>query len=119
MEEITVEIGSTVALSSGHVQKQLKPVRFVGEQLASLTEFGRSDQTGALTDTRGVTRTLYKTDDGRYVVYIEDWSKWQGEPSHYSLQEVKEADLDATGPYAELGAAAGLGRPLTLAEALA
>ena len=119
MEKITVEIGSIAALSSGQVQRNLKKVEFVAEELASRTEFGRSDQTGALTDTRGTTETLYKTEDGRYVVYVEEWSKWQGEPNRYRLVEVSEADLDATGPYAALGKAAGLGRPLTLDEALA
>ena len=35
-----------------------------------------------------------------------------------SLQEVTEADLSPTGNYAALGADAGMGRPLTIEEAL-
>jgi len=52
------------------------------------------------------------------VVYVEDWSRWQGEPNHYSLCQVTEADLGVGGRFEALGREAGFGRPLTLDEAL-
>lgn len=118
MEKITVSIGSLVGMSSGFTQYNTREVEFVGEELARHTEYGYSDRTGGLTDTRGVTETLYKTEDGRLIVYIEDWSRWQGEPNHYSLVEVTEDDLGINGRFEALGNEAGFGRPLTLNEAL-
>ena len=118
MDTIKVRIGTVVGMSSGQTQDTTREVAFKGEELGSHREYGYSDRTGGPTDTRGVTQTLYKTEDGRLVVYIESWSKWQGEPNVYSLREVTEADLDATGEFAALGAECGLGRALTLDEAL-
>jgi len=119
MEKITVRIGSVVGMSSGRTLDDTREVEFVGEELATRRTYGLSDRTGGLTDTRGVDETLYKAEDGRYIVYVEEWSHWQGEPNHYHLVEVTEDDLGVNGRFEALGAEAGFGRPLTLDEALA
>jgi len=116
MDTITVKIG-TITGGSNFTQDLTREVQFEGEELATRTEYGMSDR-GFATDTRGVTETLYKTAEGRLVVHINDWSRWQGEPNVYSLQEVTEADLQPNGRFELLGQEAGLGRPLTLDEAL-
>jgi len=118
MDKITVQIGSVVSGSSGQTNDKRRDVQFVGEKLTSRTEYGTGSDGVSLTDSRGVTETLYRTDDGRLVVHVKDWSHWQGEPNVYSLHQITEADLSPTGKYAELGADAGMGRPLTLDEAL-
>ena len=114
---ITVQIGSIVTGNSGQTNDNRRDVQFAGEKLASRTEYG-SGNNGGITDTRGVTETLYRADDGRLVVHVDVWSRWQGEPSMESLQLVTEDDLSPTGRFAELGAEAGFGRPLTLDEVL-
>ena len=116
---ITVSIGSVVATSSGFTQDNTREVQFKGEELAARTEYGYNDRTGSITDTRGTTETLYKTDDGRLVAHVEDWSRWQNEPTTYTLHEITEADLQPNGRFETLGTEAGFGRPLTLDEALA
>jgi len=117
MDKVTVYVGSVVAGNSGQVNDDRKEVAFVGEKLAERTEYGEG-RGGGITDTRGLTETLYRTDDDRLVVHVEDWSKWQEEPNRYALVEVEKADLQPGGEYAALGAEAGFGRPLTLDEAL-
>ncbi|MCI0398824.1 MAG: hypothetical protein L0332_24265, partial [Chloroflexi bacterium] len=69
-------------------------------------------------DTRGVDQTLYRTEDGRLIVYTEEWTRWQGETSTYTLHEATEADLRPGGDLEMLGYECGFGRPLTLDEAL-
>ena len=118
MEKITVRIGTIQSGGSGIVQNTTREVEFVGEELARRKEYGYSDRTGGVTDTRGTTETLYKTEDGRLVVYVENWSHWQGEPNSYHLVEVTEDDLGVNGRFEALGREAGFGRPLTLDEAL-
>ena len=113
MKTIELLVGTVRAFNNGYVQDTRRPVEFVGEELASTFRYTGDD------DTRGVTETLYRTEDGRLVVYVEDWSRWQGEPSHYYLEQVDRADLDIGGRFEELGRKAGFGRPLTLGEALA
>ena len=117
METIQLHVGS-YSCTSNTEQDNRRPVEFVGEKLATRTEYGTSDRTGGLTDTRGTSWTLYRTQDGRLVVHIEDWSHWQGEPNTYTLVEVTEADLQPNGHFEDLGREAGFGRPLTLDEAL-
>ena len=117
METITIQVGSIVSGNSGQTNDSRRDIVFVGEKMASHTEYGEG-RDGGITDTRGVTETLYRTEDGKLIVHVEDWSRWQGEPNTESLQEVTEADLSPTGNYAALGADAGMGRPLTLEEAL-
>lgn len=115
---IEVYVGSVISGSSGITQDSTRVVQFEGERLATRTDYGVG-RGGGITDTRGVTETLYRTDDDRLVVHVRDWSHWQGEPTTYSLHEVSEEDLGANGRFQALGAEAGFGRPLTLDEALA
>ena len=118
MDEITVKIGSIVTGSSGQSNDTRRAVKFVGEELASRTKYGTASDGVTISDTRGVTETLYRADDGRLLVHINAWSRWQGEPDVLSLHEVAEADLQPGGHYELLGAKASFGRPLTLDEAL-
>ncbi|GIV77447.1 MAG: hypothetical protein KatS3mg050_1841 [Litorilinea sp.] len=111
MEEITLHVG-TVTAPRGFVQDHRRPVVFQGEELARLSWWTGND------DSRGMKQTLYRTKDGRLVVYVEDWSRWAGEASHYYLRQVEEADLDVGGEFEDLGREAGMARPLTLDEAL-
>ena len=117
MESIRIYIGTVQSTNGGRVQDTRRAVEFVGEELASYRELGYG-RDGQLTDTRGVTETLYKTDDGRLIVHIEDWSRWQGEPTTESLHEVEESDLQAGGRFEQLGFEAGYQDALTLDQAL-
>jgi len=111
METITLEIGSETTID-GCRQDNLRPVTFEGEEVGSRHYY--TDERG----TRGVNETLYRTADGGLVVYVEDWSRWQGEISSCKLVRVRPADLDVGGRFEMLGRACNMARPLTLAEAL-
>jgi len=115
-EKIRVFVGSIVCGSGGQTNDTRRPVTFEGEKLAELTTYGLG--AGGITDTRGVTETLYRASDGRLIVHVDDWSRWQGEPSVETLHQVTEDDLNVGGKFEELGREAGLGRDLTLDEAL-
>lgn len=117
METVKLNIGTIQSLSGGGVQDLTRVVEFEAEKLAEYSEYG-AGRGGGPTDTRGVKETLYKTDDDRLVVHVEDWSHWQGEPTTYTLHEVTAADLGPNGKFELLGLEAGMGRPLTLEEAL-
>ncbi len=65
-------------------------------------------------DDRGTDYTLYRTAAGKFRVYVEHWSRWQGEGS---FSELEPNDPDAKTPYTlaevrnafpELLAAAGM-----------
>jgi len=116
MKTVKLWIGTEQHMRDGRTQDLTRPVEFEGEELAKLITFG--DHKGSPTDTRGITETLYRTEDGRLVVYVEEWSRWQGEANHYDLIEATEGDLGATGRFETLGREAGFGRSLTLDEAL-
>lgn len=116
METIEVFVGTVQGASGGIVQDTRRPVQFEGEQLARWTEYG-TDR-GGITDTRGVTETLYRTADGRLIVHVDDWSRWKGEPSTESLHEVTEEDLGQGGRFEQLGFEAGYHETLTLDQAL-
>ena len=117
MDTISLKVG-TYAVGNGNiVQDNTRPVEFEGEELAKVSDYG-TGRDGKPTDTRGTKETLYKTPDGRLVVYVENWSRWQGEPNTYDLLEVTETDLQPNGRFETLGREAGYGRPLTLDEAL-
>ena len=111
METVKLDVGYSKISGGGHVIEELRPVEITAEEVA---EHKTADDRG----NRGTTETLYKTTGGRYVVYVHDWSRWQGEPDTWSLIEVVEGDLDVNGRFEMLGREAGLGRPLTLDEAL-
>lgn len=116
MQKHTVTIGSVTTGSSGLSQDNTREVEFMAELLAENRQAG--EHKGQVTDTRGTVETLYRTEDGKLVVHVKDWSHWQGEPTDYSLYEVTEDDLGPTGYYWQLGQEAGFGRPLTIQEAL-
>jgi hypothetical protein len=117
MEKQTVYIGTVVIGNGGQTNDSRRAVEFVGEMLGRRTEYGYGRH-GNITDTRGVTETLYRTEDGRLIVHVDDWSRWRGEPSVETLHEVTEADLQPGGRFEDLGAEAGYGRALTLDEAV-
>ena len=119
METITLSIGTVVAGSSGQVNDDTRQVEFEAEELASRTEYGTESDGVSITDTRGVTETLYRTADNRLIVHVNSWSRWQGEPDNLYLETVTADDLGPTGRFAQLGQEAGMSRPLTLDEALA
>ena len=113
METIRLEIGSSVVNNSGRVIEDWRPVEFEGEKLAET-----HPHSGARSDTRGTVQTLYRAADGRLVVYVYNWSRWQGEPDTKQLCEVSEADLSPTGRFAQLGHEAGFWDTMTLDQAL-
>lgn len=119
MDTQTVYIGTLETLSNGASQDNRREVEFSGEKLGSTTAYGYDSRRGNVTDTRGVTETLYRTEDGRLVVHVKDWSRWQGEPNTESMHVVTEEDLGPDGRFWAVGAACGFGRPLTLDEAIA
>ena len=120
MESISLQVGSVTTTNGGRVQDTRREVRFVGEPLGERSEMG-SGRDGGPTDTRGTTEALYRAEDGRLVVHVCDWSKWQGEPSTYELVSAQPADFAPLGRFYDLGRECGLeqARPLTLDEALA
>lgn len=111
MDTVKLSVGK-VLVTNNYQQDTLRPVSFEGEEVGSRREY--TDERG----TRGVDETLYRCADGRLVVYVGDWSRWQGEPTTYRLVFVRPEDLDVGGPFEMLGRACGLARPLTLDEAL-
>jgi hypothetical protein len=113
MSKIVVLVGS-VTVGNNATLDTTRKVEFDGEEIATYREAGTHE--GQVTDTRGVVETLYKTDDGRLIVHANDWSHWQREPTIYSLHEVTEETLRERFPF--LADEAGMGRPLTLDEAL-
>ena len=117
METVKLYVGRVDNLRDGRQNDLTDPVEFTGEKVTELTTFGRHK--GQVSDTRGTTETLYRTEKGQLAVHVHEWSKWQGEPEHYTLHEVTEADLDVGGNFESLGREADFGRPLTLAEGMA
>jgi hypothetical protein len=107
MDTIKLTVGSYTH-HGDRIEDYERPVEFVGELVHSRTEG----------DTRGVTETLYRIEHDVYVVHVESWSRWQGEPTHSYLVKALPADLDVGGRFEFLGRAAGMARPLTLDEAL-
>ena len=116
MDTVKVYVGKTQSSHSGIVQDDTTLVEFVAEQRATLRQFG--EHKGNLSDTRGTDYTLYEVEDGRLIVYVETWSRWQGEGDQFDLFAVDIEDLQPGGRFADIGAEAGYGRPLTLDEAL-
>lgn len=117
METIKVLIGRVVSGNNIH-QDDTRQVEFTGEEMAQIVTYGKDRNGGGITDTRGTTETLYKTDDDRLIVHVNHWSRWQGEPDVYLLLPVTEDDLKPTGKFERLGKEAGYSRPLTLDEAI-
>ncbi len=118
METIRLEIGSAVVSDSGRLLENWRPVEFEGEKLAEVNSYGTHPRSGAPSNTRGTVQSLYRTADGRLVVHVYNWSRWQGEPDTKQLCEVSEADLSPTGRFAELGHEVGFWNAMTLDQAL-
>ena len=117
MQTVTVLIGDVTVGGGGVTLDDTRFVRFEARREAQLKipGLGRDFKP---TNSRGVIESLFVTASEGYIVHTEDFSHWQGEPTVYKLQSVELADLQPGGRFERLGAAAGLGRPLTLAEAL-
>ena len=113
-----VMIGTIETANNGFTQDDRRTVEFIGEELGSLTSYDYDSDKGCLTDTRGATETLYRTEDGRLIVHTSDWSRWQSEPSTERLHEIQDSDLQTGGQYERLGSECGFGKPLSLDEAL-
>lgn len=118
MDTINVYVGTVVSMSNGAQQDTRREVVFRGECLGAYREYGYDERRDALTDTRGTIETLYRTDAGELVAHVEEWSHWQGEPNTETLYRVSERDLEPGGRFYDLACACGLGRSLTLEEAL-
>ena len=107
METVELKIGAVVGLKNGALEDRRRPVVFEGEKLG---EGGWHDD---------VRLTLYMTADGRVVVYIEARSHSQGGPFSCALRAVTLEGLGIDiGVDELLGRVAGMGRALTLDEAL-
>ena len=116
MATVTVQIGTEYNIN-GRLQSDLRPVQFDAEQIAENAYYvGIEGEPPS--DSRGVTETLYRAADGRLVVYVERWSRWRDEPNAFELKQANKEDFDVGGEFEALGRIAGLGRPLTLDEAL-
>lgn len=115
MDKIVLYVGSRRTTSSGMPVDHTRPVQFEGKKIAQTTDYAGSTSGH---DDRGVTETLYQVSDGRYVVHIENWSRWQGEATTLKLVKATADDLNVSGRFEHLGRKAGFARPLTLDEAL-
>lgn len=114
MEKIQLLVGSVIVGVSGVTLDTTRKVVFVGERLAEHSITGIHE--GQITDTRGTKQALYRTSEGRLIVYVVNWTDWVGKPTTYTIQETTRAELAEHFP--DLADQIGLGRPLTLDEAL-
>lgn len=117
METVKLWIGSVTTGSGGLTQDDRRPVEFEGERLDQVESYGFG-RDGGPSDTRGTSKTLYRASDGVLLVYVKDWSRWQGEPTTGTLYLVAEDDLSVGGRFEDLGRQCGFGRPLTWHEAV-
>jgi hypothetical protein len=83
MTEELKEIGLEVGRVSGRAgeDNDLKVIKFTGRQLASFRSYHGEVSSG---DDRGIIRTLYQTEKGKFLLYMEEWSRWSGEDNHNS-----------------------------------
>ncbi len=65
-------------------------LRFVAEEVGAYTDYSEASSG----DDRGITYTLYRTPDDRYRVYVEEWTRWQGEDSSAALHPFEERGED-------------------------
>ncbi len=120
MQKIRLTVGRQQTTSSGAEDYRTRSAEFVAERVGEYRELG-TGRDGRPTDTRGTIQVLYRAEDGRLVVHIQEWSKWQGEPTIFSLVQAGPADFEPGGRFYDLGVESGVeqSRPLTLDEALA
>ena len=110
METVKVLVGTIEYFNGDVVHDNTREVEFSGEVLA------RTER--ASTNNRGTKRVLYRTASGQLLVHRHCWSQWQNEGDSFDLREVDENELISASELYPLAKAAGLSRPLTLAEAL-
>jgi hypothetical protein len=89
-------VGS-VRMVAGRRRDLTRIVEFEGEKVATHTMVRGAD------GMRGVTETLYRTVNGRLIVYVENWSKREEEGTIYSMLEVTGEDLRKGGRFETLG----------------
>jgi hypothetical protein len=130
MEAITLIVGS-VHVGSGDARVvETRQVEFEGERLAIVHHTGACEGQEAdkplglaawaiAQKSRAKaqkewgpdsTETLYRTSDGRLLVYVQDWSHFKDGPAVYTLHEATQQDVCRTGRYARLGEEAGFWR---------
>ncbi len=76
MERVSIEVGRSSG--SQFEDDELREISFIGRVLASKKVFEEPGQ-----DSRGATRTIYATAKGKFLLYVEEWTRWQNETSHY------------------------------------
>lgn len=105
-----VWVGTVVNTGLQHDNR--RPVEFFGDELASVTFL--SFQDGVMCENRGMTQTLYRIPGDRLVVYVEEWSKIEGEESLYTLVEVTKDELKGAEWSELLAYKAGILPPLSV-----
>jgi hypothetical protein len=95
VEEQIVWIGDAIIPKGGAEQGRQRPVRFHGEELAVAIVVGENNGAWQRKE------TLFRTGDGRLLVYVQDRS--QAEGSACGLYEASPADLCRDGRFAGLG----------------
>lgn len=86
MEQIELEVGSASGVPGD--TPDMEKIRFTGKEIA----FCRKLQGN---DTRGINYTLYRTKKGKFLLFVEDWSHWQGESSsseYFVYDSLEEAE---------------------------
>ncbi len=103
MEKTTIEVGRSSG--SQFEDDELRKISFIGRVLASKKVFEEPGQ-----DSRGITRTIYQTAHGKFLLYVEEWTRWQNEVSKYWYRVYESLDAleQKTGEYADGEAYASL-----------
>ena len=91
-----IDIGS-VRIVDGRTIDRVRSTRVEGERLASRNEF--IDAEGMM----GFSETLYYTTDRRLLVHVENWSRFGGRMSTFSVVEIARSDLASGGRFEVLG----------------
>jgi len=86
LENIEVKVGT-----HGATGDYRRVYRFRGRQVA----FTRNYDAARSRDDRGTDKRLYQVGEDKYVVLVEDWSRWQGE-SDFAL--FHSEDPESQGP---------------------
>lgn len=107
---VKLKIGTSKVSQSGVISEDVREVEFRGRLRGSITD--RRDEN------RPRTETLYQVGDDDFVVHLEFNTSGQGETTTSVLIAATKTDLGFAGRFARLGAACGLQRALTLAQAL-
>ena len=74
LKEIRLQVG-TVSGRMGE-SDDLSEVKFTGRELANYTEYHGETSSG---DDRGTDYILYQTKKDKYLLHINNWSRWQNE----------------------------------------